>query len=617
MKKLTLIIYFGIVGVLASSCEKYLDIQPDDSITLDQVFSSTVEAEKFLASVYSYLPDNYNFDQQTMFSASDDARFSWDGVPGNKINAGTWSPTNIPYDIWSYNYKAIRAASIFIDRVREVKDMSENLKAQYRMEARVLRAHYYSMLLRQYGPVIIIPDAIQPNAQLPELQLPRETFDNCITYVVSELDSAINSTALPDVVTAPEQLSRIDRRIARAIKARLLLLAASPLFNGNPDYAAFKNKDGKQLISQTVDNNKWKLAADAAKAVIDMMPQGLYKKKAIAGEGGDPSLPFDPFTSYRDVFIDKFNSEIIWAANRNSPTPNWLSNVAPASMGGYCSGGATQEIVDAYFMNDGQSPILGYTDNNKDIPILNPNVAGLYSDTGFSTTSTRFTRTGTFNMYVNREPRFYASITYSGSDWPNHFAQNGSPAITYYEFFNSGRDGVRNGGTFITRTGYVFRKLVNPQCNKWKNQFPVYAEIEYRLAEMYLDYAEALNEYDPGNPDIAQYINLIRERAGIPPLTSDITSSQTAMREAIRHERRVELAFDNHRPFDVRRWKILDKTTGYIHGLDMSKGSNWQDPAFFVRTRVENRAYDPKYYLWPIATTELDRNKQMVQNPGW
>ena len=174
------------------------------------------------------------------------------------------------------------------------------------------------------------------------------------------------------------------------------------------------------------------------------------------------------------------------------------------------------------------------------------------------------------------------------------------------------------GGTLITRTGYTVRKLISPQCNLWKSQFPVYAAIDYRLAEMYLNYSEALNEYDPQNPDIAKYINLIRERAGIPALIATITSSQALMRNAIRHERRVEMAFDNHRPFDVRRWKVLDKASGWIHGMNMSRGTTWQDPAFFVRTRVEQRAFDPaKYYLWPIENNELDRNTLMVQNPGW
>jgi hypothetical protein len=192
--------------------------------------------------------------------------------------------------------------------------------------------------------------------------------------------------------------------------------------------------------------------------------------------------------------------------------------------------------------------------------------------------------------------------------WLNTSTSSGTVITeTYY----NGNSGKRVGGNDYSPTGYIVRK--NAPIGDWRvgNR----AWLLLRLANIYLDYAEALNESAPGNPDIAKYVNLIRERAGVPPIEN---LSQDLMRQAIRRERRVELAFENTRYFDTRRWKIAEQTDGGpMHGMDINAGNSLTDMSFYKRTVFENRVFQKKHYLWPIPQRELDVDKNLVQNTGW
>jgi len=608
--RFSLPILFIVLGFSVACNKSFLDKQPDDMLNLDEVFASKRYTEEYLANVYSYIPDEANADTENMTAASDEAKFSWNGVPAFNINMGNWGPTNIPYHVWGKYYRGIRSASVFINRVDECMEISEQLRAQYKAEARFLRAFYYHLLMRQYGPVVIIDEMIPVDADPDELQIPRNSYDECVAYVVSELDEAMSS--LPGKITDNNQLGRPDQLVAKALKSRVLLYAASPLFNGNSEYAGFRNPDGKQLISQEYSREKWEAAAVAAKAVIDALPGGLYKKTDANGD-------FDPLASYRDIYFDKWNKEVIWA-RRTDGAGTWEWNGGLIQVGGYANYAVTQQLVDAYFMANGQSPIVGYEGAGQ--PIINP--ASGYVESGVATEAGEYTRPGIWNMYVNREPRFYATVTYNGSEWVWH--GDDGQSVWYAEFFATGKDGVQGGarGQDPTHSGYAIRKYNSPNSDVFNRRLiPNASWIIFRLGEFYLNYAECLNEYDPANPDILKYLNLIRERAGIPqygsgPNALPVPASPDVMREKIHAERRIELVFESHRLFDTRRWKIAALVdNGPMYGMDMNAGTSWADPAFYRRRVFETRTFEPKHYFWPIHQNELDRNKMMVQNPGW
>ncbi|WP_345951962.1 RagB/SusD family nutrient uptake outer membrane protein [Mucilaginibacter sp. PAMB04274] len=585
------------------SCKKFLDKQPNDMLNIDQVFTIRLETERYLANVYSYIPDPLicNGTNYTPLSDEADWVFNW---PHQQINTGNWSPVSAPFDLWAKYYKGIRAASTFINRVGECAEcdqLNPGITAQYREQARVLRAYYYFLLLRQYGPVVILPETPLPiDAPLDEIQMPRNSYDECVDFIVSELDKA--EKVLPDNPLNTIDYGRTTAGVARALKSRVLLYAASPQWNGNTDYADFKNKDGKQLINQVFNKEKWVKAAAAAKAVIDKMPGGLYKKNGIDGK-------FDPLLSYQYLFLDRWNAEVIWARPQTGDVIRYERCASPRQLNGYIGLGPSQQLVDEYEMENGIAPFTAYSTTAS--PVINP--ASGYLEAGFSTAATKYAKAGTFNMFVGREPRFYASIGYNGMDWLYKGADG--KTITRVELFATGRDGY-NGSNDHSTTGYTTTKMVNPESDVKNGKHVLKAWIFFRLGEFYLNYAEALNEADPGNSDIARYVNLVRERAGLPALITGL--SQDQMRERIRHERKIELAFEEHRFWDVRRWKIADKTeTTPIYGLSVTAGTNFTDVNFYKRTIVETRVFNKKHMLWPLPQSEMDRNNILVQNPGW
>jgi starch-binding outer membrane protein, SusD/RagB family len=588
MKNWKKILMMMLAVIALASCTDYLDQVPDDRQTIEAVFKKKNTTEQYLANVYSFVRDEADqWASNPWTTNSDELVTAWSKYSTFQINIGNWSTSDSPFSFWGDYYKGIRAATYFINHVDEndeIRQIKPELIVQYKAEARFLRAFYYFMLMRQYGPVILVgEDVLAVDGDANSLQFPRSPFDECVNYVVSELDEA--AANLPLQPESDIDYGRITKGIALAIRSRVLLYAASPLYNGNTDLAGFKNKDGSALISQTYDANKWTKAADAAKAVIDLSLYSLYQ---------DPGN--DPVNSHRGMLLEPWNSETIFARK-----DNYLHGLDvhsnPRQAGGWNGMAPTQEIVDDYFMKDGL-PI-------KDEPYASR--SPLYSETGYTA--------GIYNMYVNREPRFYASITYNKSIWDGG-SLNGPTEIS---FEVTGPNSATGHVSDWSRTGYLLRKNVSPFTNDGSGgtgeqyKRPL---VLCRLGEIYLNYAEALNEYDPGNPDILKYLNEIRERAGIPAYGDGIAipAGQAAMREAIHRERRIELAFENHRWFDIRRWKELQKYGGHdMHGMDIHGSGD----DFYKRVVAQARPYRSAYYWFPIRQYELDRAKLIVQNPGW
>ena len=600
----TRIILFSIyaIGLLGafSSCKKYLSQVPDDKLTIDDVFKKKSTTEQYLANVYNFIRSEGDWNNNSPWEGlSDEIDVTYNDYPTYSMNLGQWDRNRSSYNFWQYYYLGIRSASYFIQRVDECPELQDELKVQYKAEARVLRAYFYTMLMRQYGPVIILPDLpVAPDASIDQFSFPRNSYDECVDFVSSEIDAAISN--LPTSQGSTQEYGRIKKGMALAIKARMMLFAASPLFNGNTDYADFKNLDGTQLMSQQFDANKWKKAADAAKAVIDIPDYSLYKEL-------DGSGKIKPYESCKNVFLKDWNSEIILARVVSDGLYSIDKNGSPYILGGWSSWGPTQQSVDAFFMANGRSiedPASGYT------------------ETGFAAAAGTYYAAGASNMYVGREPRFYVNVTFNLSKWINNASNNnggtGSAPITI-QMYKGGNSGQYTGRNW-SRTGYCVRKMVNPSSLVGPDKIAARSEVVIRLAEMYLDYAEALNEYAPGHADIKRYINLIRERAGIPQYGAAADqipepAGQDAWRVAIRKERRVELAFEYHRYFDTRRWKIAEQTdNGPMYGMDVNATTTAD---FSKRVSFETRVFLKKNYLWNILQSELNKDRNLVENPGW
>jgi hypothetical protein len=600
MKKINIIFSVLLASTMVlTACKKgFLDQVPDSLLTLDEVFKRRTETEKYLANVYSYTRDEanqWNNGGNPWLGLSDEMDITWNrsNYPTYAMNLGVWDASSGYYNFWTHYYRGIRAATTFIQRVDECKELQtyytngDSVVMQYKAEARFLRAFYYFNLIRQYGPVILLPlnETVAPDAPPSETQYARSSMNECVDFVVKELDSA--AAQLPVTIKNVQWYGVPTKGVALAVKARLLLYAASPLYNGNADLSSLKNDDGKQLIDQTFNKEKWKKAADAAKAVIDLNLYSLYKKNN------------DPFKDYRDLFLDNWNSEVIFARPATD-YGGWSAHCAPRQLGGssWNGFGVPQQLIDAYHMANGK--------------MIDEAGSG-YVETGFSTAATTYTKAGTWNMYVDREPRFYVSITYNGCDW----FSNGCNNAAKIQMYLNGNSGKKSNTDDYSRTGYLIRKGVHPSSTSCNSKWVQTINILFRLGEIYLNYAEALNEYEPGHPDILKYVNEIRSRVGIPGLPSGLT--QDEMRNRIRHERRVELAFESHRYFDTRRWKIAEQTDGGdFWGMNIDGGSGgFTDVSFYQRTAFEKRVFEKKHYLFPIPQSEIDRDKKLIQNPGW
>lgn len=587
--------------LVSTGCKKFLSQVPDDRLTIEETFRNRSTAEKFLASVYSYIPREWsqrfvgNSNSGPWTGASDEAEYLWGFVASNDINIGSWDAGSwFTQVFWRDFYRGIRSASIFIDNIDKVTvDINDEQKRRYKAEARALRAMYYFYLTRIYGPVVLMGNNVIPvDVPASSINLPRNSMDECVEFIVSELDLAAKD--LPTKPINDGNFARLTRGIALSFKARALLQAASPLYNGNTDYAALKNKDGKQLISQTYDEKKWQRAAAAYKAFIDEFVPGvytLYRKNDASGN-------YSPFISLRDVMLDPWNQEVIFGRPDDENARNYevtpYHNGYASEVRGNGGLGATQRQVDAFFMANGRS-------------ITDPASGYVASGTSPFQAPDDNQNRDIFNQWVNREPRFYVNITYDNRKWLN---TNSGEVITRLYFKGNSGKGTSND---YCPTGYVVRK--GAKLTDWRNGQGV--QVQYRLANLYLDYIEALNEYDPANSDILKYLNMIRDRAGIPgygPGGLDIPAGKDAMRAAIWRERQVELCFENVRYFDTRRWKIAEQTD---NGPAMGLNIDGTLPDFYNQKPFETRVFNKRHYFFPIPEQDINNNPQLVQNTGW
>lgn len=597
---------FGIV-----SCDSYLDKQPDEPLTLKTIFEKKSTTEGYLYHVFSYLPEYWDpgaYDGEGWIPASDEGIFSYDRGY-RRLNNGSVNSSDVPYERWNRYYKGIREANIFLANIDRCLELTAKERLIYHSEVRFLRATYYFLLMRQYGPVILIGDAILPHTD-HNYNVPRNTWEECVSYVGGELTQV--SSILPPEPLRDDQYGKPTSGAALAMKARLLLYSASPLFNPEDGtehlYKNVKNADGTLLFPQKYDARKWMKAAEAAREVIN---SDVYK---LVKTG-------DTFKDLRNVFAERWNSEIIFGRTVNI-TSAWVMGCSPRQMHGYGGHGTTQNHVDMYgVQSSGRYPVSGYTP--KGVPMIDPKSG--YNEDGFE----NFTHpvdnrsSMTYKMYVGRDPRFYMNIVWAGLEMTYGGSSEKYETIEFYYNSTSGPGKSHD----YAPAGYLPRKFTpkdnDPLNGNWGDNRVTWPYI--RLAEIYLNYAEALNEYNPGNPDILFYVNMVRERAGMkkleeayPELNLTTAAAQSNMRKLIKQERQVELAFEGgFRYFDMRRWMDSMSTEKNIYGMNVFAPNQKIGGGFWSRIVIEQRNFQKAYYLYPISQPELDRNKALIQNEGW
>ena len=605
---------------LLTSCVDYLDKESDTELTLPMVFEDKTRIEGWLANVYSHVPDPYwgyarklgwDILSDDMTASERWRQWDWKVIP---MLLGEWTPsTDWDGNYWARLPQLIREANIFIENVHPLPEqgISATEVTYMKAEMRFMIAYYYYLLSNTYGPIPFKPNYIAPtDFNLADLMEGQRPYYEVVDWVDKELKEV--AKILPAKYTEARKYGRATSIMCLAVRARMLLFAASPLVNGNPDYANHKNKDGENLFSTTEDKSKWAYAAQACKELIDAAEAAGHKLYTEENDDGT----IDPFMSYQNLFLTRYdegNTEILFARPGGSEYGEYEKHATPAASGGSGGLGVTQSLVDAFFMENG-------------LPINDDD--SKYVETGFSVSDeTRdntvwdtevnggaITKSGTYNMYCHREPRFYITVSYNNS----YFTQE----KRLFNFFNGSKDNPHTHDA--PQNGYLIRKKISPDLNVKQGTYKYRPGIVYRLGEAYLNYAEALNESDPGNGDILVYLNKIRERAGIRQYTTGATdenfihvdlSDQAEMRKLIRAERRVELSCEGIRYDDLRRWKEAENVlNGDFYGMNFSGRDK---SSFYVRTPYLKRVYKKAYYWFPIHQSEIDKNDKLVQSPYW
>lgn len=631
MKKILIIIAIIFIRTLYA-CTKFLDVVPDNVATIDNAFADRYTTERFLFTCYSYLPDFASTDGNPALNSGDDIWYAeWhEWKSGVKIAKGLQNITNPLYDFWSGSnggkplYTGLRDCNIFFENVDNVKGLDAAEKKRWIAEVNFLKAYYHYYLIRMYGPIHIIDKSLPVSAQTNEIKAYRDPVDSCFNYVVRLLNKAI--VDLPPVIqNAGTELGRITKPIAMAIKAEVLITAASPLFNGNPNYASLTDNTGRHLFPASFDPLKWEKAATACKEAIDQCQAvgiQLFQKSDYIN-----AFPVSDTTrqiaALRSAVSRQWSKEVIWGCT-NALTGDLQYNCAPRFY---------QSVDNPVGSN--HAPTLAvaeefYTKNG--VPINEDNSWGYDNRYKLRTATTRDAlliepNEQTVRLNYEREYRYYASLSFDRGAWFG----NGKETDDLDPWYIQNRKGDFSSIFEISQfsiTGLYPKKLVNMgsviQNGSWFNA-ETYAFPVIRLADLYLYYAEALNE-TKGTPDaqVYEYIDLVRNRAGLPGVVESWSQFSTSpekpntkagMREIIQRERLIELAFEGQRFWDLRRWLLaksyLNKA---VKGWDVFQTTT---SGYYRVKTLYNQTFTERDYLWPIPETELVKNPNLVQNLGW
>ncbi|GHE45185.1 RagB/SusD family nutrient uptake outer membrane protein [Sphingobacterium griseoflavum] len=617
--------------VLLTSCKDYLDIVPDNVATIDNAFTNRNEAEKFLFTCYSYLPqESYIYENPALLGGDE----LWTYWPITGLSRLPTFPQEIargnqgivdPYlNYWDGQqsgkplFRALRDCNIFLENVDQVVDLDPFMRDRWIGEVQFLKAYYHFYLMRMYGAIPIVDRNIPISASKEEVRVSRNSIDEVANYIVDLLDSA--AAKLPDQIqNRATELGHITKPIALSIKAKVLVTVASPLFNGNNDYTGLANKDGTNLFSRGFDLQKWERALLACKEAIAACEKAnihLYRfSSALVTVNDRIRKEMD----IRNSVCEPWNEEVIWGFTNGTGSGIQLQSMPrlnsayPGNESTFGQIAPTLGMAESFYTRNGLPIQEDKTWDYAGRFMLKVAEAGEldYLQQGYTTAA----------LHFEREPRFYASMAFDGSLW---YMENGTWPVQA----KSGQAQSRKSAFGYSITGYFPKKLVN-----WKfviQSGQAISQEQYpwpviRLADLYLLYAEASNEVNGPGEETSKYLNMVRERAGIPTLQDSWRDfarnpstifSKDGLRDVIRQERLVELAFEGHRFWDLRRWKLAaEELNKPIYGWDVEQ----EDAGNYYRRKLlyNQRFTSPRDYLWPIREYSLVVNPNLVQNPGW
>lgn len=631
--------------LMLSACKKnYLDIVPDNIATINNAFTSAIEAEKFLFTCYSFLPKEGDPDSNPGFNAGDELWLYWEPVldffykDPYLIARGQQNKSNVYMNYWGgfdgrSMWQGIRDCNIFFENIDKVRDLDPLLKDRWVKEVKFLKAYYHWYLFRMFGPIPIVDKNLPVGAGVNEVKIKRQPVDSVVNFIANLLDEASAGgeyEGLPSrILNQTDELGRVTKIAALSMKARLLVTAASPLFNGNTDYVNLKNKDGQLLFNSSYDAGKWERAREACRIAVEAAETAgakLYYQPAggIVGETAQTLTEM----SIRNAICERWNSELIWGSTTSPTTgaagrptyyiqlfacPQLDPLVQNTELKGQLA--PTFKMAELFYSKNGV-PIeedISYDYANR-YKVKTATAADTYLQNGYKTAG----------LHFDREPRFYADIAFDGAKW---FMRNNTSAAAPY---NIQAKALQTSGKRNTRlysvTGYYTKKLVS-----WKLAFTAttlsvesYPWPVIRLSDLYLLYAEALNETG-ASADALPYLNLIRARAGLGTVENSWSTysnrpskytSKEGLREIIQQERGIELAFEGSRFWDLRRWKTAGtKLNAPIYAWNINRETT-ED--YYQRILEFSQVFTaPRDYFWPLSEAELQINTNLVQNTGW
>ncbi|MCF3111806.1 RagB/SusD family nutrient uptake outer membrane protein [Niabella sp. CC-SYL272] len=638
-KNSTIILGAFILFVGMTGCKKYLDIVPQNVGTLDYAFRNRSEAEKYLFTCYSTLQQRSNMVNDPWFATGGELVLPQEYLgqtnltaPGLQlVKGGVQNKDNPVLNYWDGSgsapgyYDAIRRCNTFLENVDKPIDLQSFEKERWIAEAKFLKAYYHFFLAKMYGPIPMVKNNTPVTAPTEETRPKRDPVDSVLSYVVQLLDEAADG--LPIQIDNPDQeLGRITRVIALSLKAEVLVAQASPLFNGNPDYAGFKNKDGSPLFSSTPNNALWAKAAQACKDAIDLAESvglGLYTYIMPPNIPANLSDSLVKEMNFRAAITETWdkNKELVWALNGSF---GWQQQMFPKLVSGAVVARGQNTIACPFSVTD-----LFYTRNG--VPIEEDNTwdyANRFSAATGDASRQFYIKQGyeTIKNNFDREVRYYASFGFDGGIWFGNAVY--TPAGSLLSIQGKGASSI--SGVSNAESGNVFGIWPKKLCNYLTvNNATSYTASNYRLplirmADLYLLYAECLNEANGPSEEVYHYLDMVRARTGLKgiveswarysnnpgkPLTRD------GLRQIIHRERRIELCMEGKAGWDLRRWKeYLEVATRPIQGWTVSQTTT---AGYYQLTTFYVPSLSIKDYLWPISSSELLVNQNLVQNPYW
>lgn len=562
-------LFICLLAFSINSCN-YLDYDESDHLEKDKVFSTFKYANQFLTNIYSKVPGVYGPIDDAMRSAATDELVYVDKLSDiHGFNNGAWSAIHTLDGCWHY-YEGIRAVNMFLEETegQQFDDLKNNaeyadIMAQfqyYPYEARFLRAYFYFELAKRYGDIPLITTVLTEEEANHQK---RASFEKVIQYIVDECDAIASHLPISYKDLIKSETGRATQGAAMALKSKALLYAASPLFNPSNDV------------------EKWELAAKAAANIIDK-----------AWDFGYMPLPDlwsiwnNNYTTNNELIFGVMQKESNWFEKQNFPI-----GIEGGGNTGHCP---TENLAEAYEMQESGLPIVANAGYQHADPDYNPQ-----------------------NPYEGRDPRFYELVAQNGVNWPWADQYEGATLECWY----GGRSGKPQKNA--TLTGYYLRKYADGSTSL-KDEFVTekrHVWMIMRYSEILLNFAEAMIEAY-GDPNFKgeypmsakEAVDIIRGRVYVemPEYPADLSVAE--FKAKLRNERRVELAIEDQRFWDVRRWKILDQTAD-IYGVDITKQKD--GTLHFKKILVEKRVFDKRMYLYPIPQSEIYINPELTQNPGW